>query len=61
MAARLAAIEIERPGGGRWYIRVQTIDDDGYAAPFGPVQEVRLPCRLCYGAGAAAALLLLAL
>lgn len=54
-------IELDRPFGGRWYIRVQTLDDDGYAAPFGPSQELRFPCRLCYGAGAGAALLLLAL
>ncbi|RPE81306.1 FecR family protein [Vulcaniibacterium tengchongense] len=51
-------VELERPLGGRWYIRVQTVDDDGYAAPYGPVQELRFPCRLCYGAGAAALLLL---
>ncbi|UHQ22052.1 FecR domain-containing protein [Lysobacter sp. 5GHs7-4] len=54
-------LSLDRPRGGRWYVRVQTIDDDGYAAPFGPTQEIRLPCRLCYAGGAAAALLLLAL
>lgn len=53
-------LSLDRPGGGRWYVRVQTIDDDGYAAPFGPAQQIRLPCRLCY-AGGAALLLLLAL
>ncbi|WP_363797769.1 FecR domain-containing protein [Lysobacter firmicutimachus] len=52
-------IELKRPGSGRWYVRVQTVEDDGYAAPFGPSQEIRLPCRLCYGAGAAGAVLLL--
>lgn len=52
-------IELDRPGGGKWYVRVQTVEDDGYAAPYGPAQEIRLPCRLCYGAGAAGALLLL--
>ncbi|MGH8081685.1 MAG: peptidoglycan-binding protein LysM, partial [Lysobacter sp.] len=52
-------IELKRPGGGTWYVRVQTIEDDGYDAPFGPTQEIRLPCRLCYGAGAAGAVLLL--
>lgn len=51
-------VSLDRPGGGRWYVRVQTIDDDGYAAPYGPVQEIRLPCRICH-AGAGAALLLL--
>ncbi|MEH6416064.1 FecR family protein [Pseudomonas sp. CGJS7] len=52
-------IELKRPGGGTWHVRVQTIEDDGYAAPYGPTQEIRLPCRLCYGAGAAGAVLLL--
>ncbi|MBW8810206.1 MAG: LysM peptidoglycan-binding domain-containing protein [Lysobacter sp.] len=55
-------VELKRPGGGSWYVRVQTLEDDGYAAPYGPAQQIRLPCRVCYGAGAAgAALLLLAL
>lgn len=52
-------IEIDRPGSGVWHVRVQTIEDDGYAAPYGPAQEIRLPCRLCYAAGGAGALLLL--
>lgn len=52
-------IELDRPGGGAWHVRVQTIEDDGYAAPYGPAQEIRLPCRLCYAAGGAGALLLL--
>lgn len=54
-------ISLDRPGGGRWYVRVQTVDDDGYAAPFAPAQEIRLPCRLCYAGAGAAVLLLLAL
>ncbi len=54
-------IAMKRPWrGGTLDVRVQTIDDDGYAGAFSPVQQVRLPCRLCYGA-AAGALLLLAL
>lgn len=54
-------IAIKRPWrGGTLHVRVQAIDDDGYAGAFSPVQQVRLPCRLCYGA-AAGALLLLAL
>ena len=47
--------------GGNLYVRVQTLDDDGYAGPFSPVQQIQLPCKLCYGAGAGALLLLLAL
>lgn len=52
-------IEMKRPGGGTWYVRVQTIEDDGYAAPFGPVQQIRLPCRACYYGGAAGVVILL--
>ncbi|WP_269790676.1 FecR domain-containing protein [Stenotrophomonas sp. Iso1] len=47
--------------GGNLYVRVQTLDDDGYAGPFSPAQQIHLPCKLCYGAGAGALLLLLAL
>lgn len=52
-------IELDRPGGGTWQVRVQPLEDDGYAGPYGPAQEIRLPCRLCYAAGGAGALLLL--
>ncbi|MCD9087423.1 FecR domain-containing protein [Stenotrophomonas sp. SY1] len=52
-------IALKRPWrGGTLHVRVQTIDDDGYAGAFSPVQQVRLPCGLCYGAGAGALLLL---
>lgn len=44
--------------GGTLFMRVRYIDDDGYAGPYSPVQQLQLPCRLCYGAGAAALLLL---
>ncbi|WP_243350798.1 FecR family protein [Stenotrophomonas acidaminiphila] len=44
--------------GGTLHVRVQYIDDDGYAAPFSTAQQIRLPCKLCYGAGAGALLLL---
>lgn len=54
-------ITLKKPRPGNWYIRVQTIDDDGYASPFGPHQQVRLPCRICYGAATGAVVLLLVL
>lgn len=55
-------LELDRLRGGRWYMRVQVIDDDGYAAPFEPPQAIELPCRWCkLGTGIAAGLLLLAL
>lgn len=54
-------VSFDRPGGGRWYVRVQTIDDDGYVAPYSPAQQIRLPCRVCYAGAGATLLLLLAL
>lgn len=42
-----AALQIPKPGSGTWYVRVQTIDTDGYAGPWGPVQKVRLSCLAC--------------
>ncbi|MDL5364497.1 FecR domain-containing protein [Xanthomonas sp. NCPPB 2654] len=51
-------ISLPRPRGGTWYVRVQQVDDDGYAAPFSPTQVISLPCRGCYLGGGAGALLL---
>ncbi|NYF18710.1 hypothetical protein HDC36_000147 [Xanthomonas sp. JAI131] len=51
-------ISLPRPRGGTWYVRVQEVDDDGYAAPFSPTQAISLPCRGCYLGGGAGALLL---
>jgi hypothetical protein len=48
-------------GAGRWHVRVQAIEPDGYAAPFDTPQTIRLPCRWCKVGAAAAGLLLLAL
>lgn len=39
---------------GTWYARVQVVQDDGYAGPFGPAQRLKLgclPCRLLAGGG----------
>jgi hypothetical protein len=55
-------LRVARPGGGRWYVRVHAFDQAGDEMRIGGVQEIRLPCRLCYvagGAGAALVLLLL--
>lgn len=54
-------VTLKRPWHGTLHVRVQTIDDDGYGGPFSPAQQVALPCRTCYGAGAGALLLLLLL
>ncbi len=52
-------VSLRRPRGGTWYVRVQTLDDDGYAGAFAPAQEIRLPCRLCRVGGGALLLWLL--
>lgn len=47
---------------GTWHARVQVIDSDGYARPFGPGQSLKVGCLPCrWGAGGGAALLLLSL
>ena len=52
-------VTLKRPWRGTLHVRVQYIDDDGYAGPFSPAQRVELPCRACRVAGAGALLLLL--
>jgi len=56
--------QVALPGlrSGKWYARVQGVESDGYAHPFGPTQTLKLgclPCRLAAGGGIV--LLLLAL
>ncbi|WP_164152047.1 MULTISPECIES: FecR domain-containing protein [Stenotrophomonas] len=51
-------VSFKRPWSGTLHVRVQYIDDDGHAGDFSPAQQVKLPCRLCYGAGGGGALLL---
>ncbi len=41
------ALQVAKPGSGVWYLRVQTIDTDGYAGPWSPVQKIKLPCIAC--------------
>lgn len=56
-----AAIALPGLRAGTWYMRVRTVDSDGYEHPFGPVQVVKvgcLPCRILAGAGGAVLLLL---
>ena len=56
-------LEIGKPGHGVWYMRVRTIDTDGYAGPWSPTQKIKLPCLACriaaVGGGAALLWLLL--
>jgi hypothetical protein len=54
---------IPKPGSGTWYLRVQTIDTDGYVGPWGSTQKLRLPCIACRvaAAGAGVVVLILAL
>lgn len=41
------ALQIRKPGDGTWYVRVRTIDTDGYAGRWGTVQKIHLPCIAC--------------
>ncbi|GAB3785450.1 FecR domain-containing protein [Dyella agri] len=55
-------LQIPKPAHGTWFLRVRTIDTDGYAGPWSPAQKVKLPCiacRIALGGGGAAALWLL--
>ncbi|MBH1461906.1 MULTISPECIES: FecR domain-containing protein [unclassified Stenotrophomonas] len=54
-------VSFKRPWSGTLHVRVQYIDDDGHAGEYSPAQQIKLPCRLCYGAGGGALLLLLLL
>ncbi|HUA81636.1 MAG TPA: FecR domain-containing protein [Dyella sp.] len=40
-------LHMDKPGAGAWYVRVRTIDTDGYAGPWGAVQKIRLGCLAC--------------
>jgi hypothetical protein len=39
----IAQYALPRPARGRYYLRVQTLDVDGYAGPFGAVQRLDVP------------------
>ena len=54
-------VTLKRPWHGNLHVRVQYIEDDGYAGPFSAPQQIALPCRTCYGAGGGALLLWLLL
>ncbi|WP_448097625.1 FecR domain-containing protein [Luteibacter yeojuensis] len=45
-------IDLKKLSSGKWYVRVQTIDTDGYAGPWGSVQKTRIPCMACRWAAA---------
>jgi hypothetical protein len=58
------SLQVRKPGSGTWYVRVRTIDTDGYAGDWGPVQKIRLPCipcRVAAGVGGGAVVLWLLL
>ncbi|WP_266183287.1 FecR family protein [Dyella humicola] len=40
-------LSLKRLPSGKWYVRVQTIDVDGYAGPWGAVYRTRVPCTAC--------------
>lgn len=56
------SLQVAKPAHGTWYLRVRTVDTDGYDGPWSPVQKLKLPCiacRLALGGGGAALLWLL--
>jgi hypothetical protein len=36
-------LDLKNPGAGRYYVRVATIDRDGFVAPYGPTQQFEVP------------------
>ena len=40
-------LQIQKPGSGTWYVRMQTIDTDGYVGPWGETQKIRISCMAC--------------
>ncbi|MER2541854.1 MAG: FecR domain-containing protein [Candidatus Accumulibacter phosphatis] len=40
-----AQVSLPRPDSGVYYLRVRTIEADGYVGPYGPVQRIELPSR----------------
>ncbi|RFC37691.1 MAG: FecR family protein [Candidatus Nitrotoga sp. SPKER] len=38
--------QIDNPQPGIYYLRVKTIDADGFAGPFGPVQQIEVPTKI---------------
>ena len=37
--------QIDNPKPGTYYLRVKTIDADGFAGSFGPVQQIEVPTK----------------
>lgn len=52
-------LSLRKLPSGRWYARVQTIDTDGYAGPWGAIQRTRVPCTACRWAAAGGGVVLL--
>jgi hypothetical protein len=40
-------LQVRKPASGTWFVRVQSIDSDGYARPWGATQKMHLPCMAC--------------
>ena len=52
-------LSLKKLSSGKWYARVQTIDTDGYAGPWGAVQRTRVPCTACRWVAAGGGVVLL--
>lgn len=42
-----ATATLPEPGAGTWYVRIRSIDSDGYAGPWGAAQKIHIGCPLC--------------
>lgn len=52
-------LSLRKLASGKWYARVQTIDTDGYAGPWGAIQKTRVPCAACRWVAAGGGVVLL--
>lgn len=52
-------LSLRKLKSGKWYARVQTLDTDGYAGPWGAIQRTRVPCTACRWAAAGGGVVLL--
>jgi hypothetical protein len=43
-----AKLKIKRPDGGKYHVRIKTIDSDGYEGPWGDVQRIDVPSKRSY-------------
>ena len=52
-------LSLKKLSSGPWYVRVQTVETDGYVGPWGAVQRTRVPCAACRWVAAGGGVVLL--